>query len=102
MRSWLVRNDTLGRLAMLYGFLGHLHISSTNLDSRIVLTLHTMAANVLAAYIWAVYKEHGFEACKQCLDALFGPLTEPLYFDLGRRRQFEQETKARMTRNEQP
>lgn len=93
MRSWLVRNDTLGRLAMLYGFHEHLRISSTNLVSRSVLTSHTTVANVLEAYIWAVYKEHSFEACKEWLDALFGPLTEPLYLDLGGRRHFEQETK---------
>lgn len=89
MRSWLVRNTTLARLATLYGLQKDLRVSKTNKSAESVMQSFDMAANIFEAVSWAVRKEHGVEVAAQWLHALFGPLADLVYQDLGGRHQFK-------------
>lgn len=90
MRSWLVRNTTLARLATLYGLQRELRVSSTNKSARSVMQSFDMAANIFEAVSWAVRKEHGVEVAAEWLKALFGPLADLVYQDLGGRNKFKE------------
>lgn len=89
MRSWLVRNTTLARLATLHGLPNQLRISSTNKQAKSVMDSIEMAANVFEPVSWAVRKDHGVEVAAHWLHSLFGPLSELVYRDLGGRHQFK-------------
>lgn len=95
MRSYLVRNTTLARFATLYGFPDQLRISSTNHESRSIKQSFDMAANIFEAYTWAVRKEHGVEESAKWLNALFGPLADLVYKDLGGRHQYSETDRER-------
>lgn len=49
-----------------------------------------MAANIFEAVSWAVRKEHGVEVAAEWLKALFGPLADLVYQDLGGRNKFKE------------